>query len=78
MANKWKVIAIIFIVLFLAETSFIVWASWLYMDEEQKTLECYYEICGDYPEAQYESNLCTCYDYDIIGNLEPVEYEVMK
>lgn len=38
---------------------------------------CYYDICEEYPDAIYEPHLCTCYDYDIIGNLIPTKYEVM-
>ena len=75
---NWKTIAIIFITLFVIETSFFVWSYTLVLKEEKQTMECYYEICEDYPEAWLEEGLCTCGDYDNLGYLQAVEWEVMK
>ena len=75
---NWKTIAIIFITLFVIENVFIVWSTILILREEKQTMECYYEICKDYPEAWLEDGLCTCGDYDVLGNLQAVEWEVMK
>lgn len=46
--------------------------------EENKTLECYYEICEDYPDAIREGNLCYCYDYDLLGEKILAKTKVMK
>lgn len=77
MANKWKTIAIIFIVLFTLETLYFAWATYVYMQEEKKTLECYYVVCEEYPEAMYENGVCFCYDYTMLGDLDVVKTEVM-
>ena len=69
MANKWKVIAIIFIVLFILETIFLIWA-WNYGTETiENEYECSVDICQD-AEAfiyyEYEE-VCDCYiDNEIV------------
>jgi len=64
---KWKSIAIIFIILFVLETSLFVWAYSLSVKEEKMIMECYYDICEDYPDAYFEENLCSCIGYDLWG-----------
>ena len=76
--NRWKITAIIFIILFTLETAFFTWAIVLATNEENKINECYYEICNEYPDALREDNLCYCYDYDVLGNLQIVKTELMK
>jgi len=76
--NHWKIVAIIFIVLFLLETSGWVYASWYVSREKNKDLVCYYEICADSIDALREGNLCSCYDYDLIGNLNIVKTKLMN
>jgi hypothetical protein len=79
MVNKLKVTAIIFIILlFLLETIYIVWSFLYYYSEQEKTSICYYDVCEDYPEVLYQDNICYCYDYDVIGNLQVVKTEYMK
>jgi|TARA_R100001530_G_scaffold34477_3_gene26929 hypothetical protein len=77
MEIKWKAIAIIFMILFTLETIYIAWAFWLYFDEVEKTNECYYNVCSEYPEAQLQDGVCFCYDYDLLGDYEVVKTEVM-
>jgi hypothetical protein len=64
MENKWKTIAIIFIILFTLETTFLVWSTISYMKEEDLTYECFYDVCGDYYDALYDNHYCTCYNED--------------
>ena len=66
--NHWKTVAIVFIVLFTLETVYLGWSYWYVTNEDKKTMKCYYEICEDYPEAVRDGNLCTCYDYDLLGD----------
>jgi len=73
----WKTIAIIFLVLFILETAYLVWAVSLYYTEVENTNVCYYEVCKDYPQAELSDGICTCYDYDLIGNLQAVDWKVM-
>lgn len=74
---KWKTIAIIFIILFALETSLFVWSYYVSVKEERMTMECYYEICEDHPDAYLEEKLCSCWDYDVWGNPIMVKQEYM-
>ena len=76
--NKWKVIAIVFIVLFTLETSFLVFSLMVYNKEVKDTNICYYEVCEDYPEAVLEDGLCHCYGYSVLDELVLTKTEIMK
>lgn len=76
--NKWRTIAIIFIILFILETALIVWSINIAYSEEDNWNECLYNICGEYPDAYYQENVCECYDYDVLGNLMVAKTEYMK
>jgi len=71
--NKWKVTAIVFIVLFLALLSFNIWGYYLITQETKDTIECYYDVCEGYPEAYFDAGVCTCYDYGEDGNFKIVD-----
>jgi len=60
----WKTLAIIFIVLFVFLMVCIIWGTSLVNQEEQKTFDCYYNVCADYPNAWYEESFCYCVDED--------------
>ena len=66
---NWKIIAIIFIALFVAETLFFCWGYYMVSKDEKNTNDCLYNFCAEYPDGYYESGLCECYDYDLLGNL---------
>lgn len=68
--TTWKTLAIIFGILFILETCFIIFSVKISIDEENKTHECYYDVCEEYPDAWYDDGICYCYDYDSEGNLE--------
>lgn len=76
--TTWKIIAIVIIALFIIENISIVYLVFSVLKEEKKDLSCYYETCQDYPEAVREGNLCYCYDYDVIGNLEIVKTTIVN
>lgn len=78
MVNKWKVVAIIFIILFFLETGFIIYAINIALEEEKDINLCYYTICNDYQDAWYENGVCYCYENDILGNLQIGKTEYMK
>lgn len=78
MKMEWKTIAIIFMILFITETAYIGWAFWYVLEEEDKTNICLYDICSENTDAYYESNVCYCYDYSLLGELEIVKTEYMK
>ena len=71
---NWKSLAILFMIIFVLENSFIIWGYSLIVEEEDNTLMCYYEICEDYSEALYEDDVCFCYGLDVTGT----EYIVKK
>ncbi len=76
--TNWKVIAIIFIILFTLETTIFVWGWYLIAEEDRMMKECYYEICGDYADAEIFGDVCSCYEYDLIGNLQTAKTVYMK
>jgi len=76
--NKWKTIAIVFIILFALETSLWIWAFWDLARDTEKTNICYYDICGEYPDALYEDDICYCYEYDFFGDLVLAKTEYMR
>ncbi len=75
--NGWKTLAIVFMVLFFTFVAFGVYAIIDENNKYDKMNTCYYEICGEYPEAGYENNVCSCYDYDVLGYLQVVEIKYM-
>lgn len=76
--KNWKTLAIVFMVLFVLETAFVGWSLWYANSENEKYMDCLYDVCGDYPEAWYEDGLCYCYDYDILGDLFVAKTKMMK
>jgi len=78
MVNKWKVTAIIFISLFLAETFLVGWGMYMVAKEEKLVNLCYYDVCSDYENAEYISGVCFCYEYDMLGNAQVAKTEVMN
>lgn len=71
MVNKWKITAIIFMILFSILLTLNIWTITYVISEEDSLNYCYYNICGEYPNAVYEDGLCTCYflnehgEYDV-------------
>lgn len=61
MTDKWKVVAIIFIVLFILETAAIIFVIKLGIDEYDKETKCALEVCQDYDAYYYELDVCNCY-----------------
>ena len=65
----WKLLAIIFMILFILETAYTVFSIYVYVHETDLMNECYYNKCESYPEAYYENGVCYCYDYSLLGDL---------
>jgi len=78
--NLWKTIAIIFIILFLIETCAVILGYHMVVAEEKRIALCYYEICGEYVDAQYDPEMavCYCYEQDVLGNLIVAKTKVMN
>lgn len=75
--SKWKTFAIILLVILLAENLLIGVGYWQLQKEEKQTLQCWYEICEEYSEAILEGGLCSCYDYDVLGNYKVAKTVIM-
>ena len=80
MANKWKIVAIIFIIIFILENLFFGVGMYLVEKEKQETDECYYNICSGYPQARYDVDLklCKCYFFSEEGDEIIDKSEIIK
>jgi len=76
--NRWKIIAIIFIALFGLLLLYNIWGIISYYNEVEKTDICYYDVCNEYPQAILEGNICSCYDYDLTGDLIVSKTKILK
>ena len=76
----WRTMAIIFIVIFIVILFFLLWAYVYEINNKEDTYHCYYTICEDTPDAFYDpiEKLCTCYDYDVLGNIKEVRTKYLK
>ena len=61
--NRWKVTAIIFIILFVIESLFLIWAYNVGTDMIENEIECSYDICNGYNAYIYDdvNEICYCY-----------------
>jgi hypothetical protein len=57
----WKITAIIFIILFVLETLFLIWAWNLANKSITGENECGYNVCKDYDSYQFYNSMCYCY-----------------
>ena len=71
--NKWKTAAVIFIIICMLETSFIVWIYVRGYESIEQEYECIYTICDGYEEYIYDEfeEVCYCYTNH---ELEKTEY----
>ena len=76
----WKTIAVISLVLFLTESLFIIWAYSSTISDEKQKVECFYDICSEYEDADYDfnTNVCYCYEPDVLGNLKVAKTKIIK
>jgi hypothetical protein len=76
----WKALAIIFFIIVFLETFFIIYSIASVNSHIEKQNTCFYDICEGYPDAYYDSynKVCTCYEYDIIGDLIVGKEKYMK
>ncbi len=75
MKNKWKTIAIIFIILFVLETLFLIYAFNLANRIVSNENECLYNVCADYEAYFYDDYDEVCYCYE---DNEVAYYEYLK
>lgn len=73
MANGWKITAIIFIILFIAETAFVTWAVIEATENIDKEMQCIVNICDGYESYNFDEydDICYCFNDN---KLEYFEY----
>ncbi len=64
-SDIWRIIAIVFIVLFIVETSLLIWAFSVANEETEKENSCI-DICEQFDEVDYynyysDRGVCECY-----------------
>lgn len=74
---NYKIAFWIVLVLLLLETSLFIWGYTTTVKQENRTLECYYNVCAKYPEAELVGKVCYCEDYDLLGNLVVKETKLL-
>jgi len=77
-AEKWKAIAIIFIILFAIENFIFILGIVSVIIEDNKTNYCYYDFCDDYEEADYIDDVCRCYEEGYSGEYVVVKEKYLK
>lgn len=65
--NKWKITAIIFIILFVLETLFVGIVTNIGINEIKNEEKCSNDICYEYDAYQYYENTCYCYTGDEVA-----------
>jgi len=75
----WKTLAIILIAIMVLWLALGFWEVYDENKNNQRSTICYYDVCGEYPDAAYYSDtkVCACYDYDVLGSLVVSKYEVI-
>ena len=72
-SNVWKTLAIIFIILTVIETAFLIWAYVSGGNIIERENECVYNICSGYDTFYYDDYEQICYCY-IDGEIEHSEF----
>jgi hypothetical protein len=72
--NTWKIIAIVFIILFAIETTYVIWATQLGYQTVDNDYNCAYDYCADYDTYNYDyyTKECLCFE-----NHEVVKQQIM-
>lgn len=67
----WKTIAIILMAILIILFVIVIWSNASYNKEMKETNICYFDVCEQYPDAEYDyyEKVCYCYDYDMMGDL---------
>lgn len=71
---SWKTVAIIFIILFVAETIIFVGLMNMGLDMVEKEKTCAYDICEDYYSYSYDDYEEVCYCYNWNHEIAKTEY----
>ena len=75
--SSWKTIAILESILIIAIVLLGIWGVKSQNKETERENHCFYNICGEYNDAEYLDKVCVCYDYDVLGQLKRAKTEYM-
>ena len=75
----WKITAIVFISLFVVETLIMGYLIQTGLESIENENICAFDICEDSDSYYYDiyEEVCYCYDYNMLGELEVVDTELM-
>ena len=67
--NKWRTTAIIFMILFVLVTGYLIWATNIGTEYFENDAECSYNICEGYNAYQYDlyNKICYCFEGEEIA-----------
>ena len=68
--SGWKRLALVELVLILVFIGLMIIGTYAIEKEERMQNECYYDICSTNEEAYLLEEVCYCYDYDLMGELQ--------
>lgn len=79
-SRKWKILALILLSIFALLMITYMYGTYKFRKDYDNTNYCYYSICAEEPDAIYniQTNVCTCYDYDVLGNEIVTKTEYLK
>ncbi len=66
------------IIIVVAESFFIGFLFYLGDKIEDEYNECVYETCEEYPYAEVNDGICICYGYDVLGQLQAEDYNLIR
>ncbi len=60
--THWKTIAIVFIILFVLESLFLIWIFKLGFEDVDNENMCIINVCNGYDAYTYIDGVCSCYN----------------
>ena len=76
--DKWKFIAMLFIILFVIENLILLFAFQSINREQQNANLCEYRICEGYFDYEFSDGVCYCYEYNNVGELGIYKEELVE
>ena len=76
--STWKTLALVSWSVLIAGVIFIFVAISIGEKEIEKEQICLYEMGDNYDYSYYQDGICYLYDYDMLGNLNLVDEEIVK
>lgn len=72
--QTWRTLAIVFGITTFLLMSLYVWSYVVASNQIEQENMCMYDMCKEYSAGYVTEGLCTCYDYDVLGELIEVDW----